>query len=52
MLTREELLALPVSAIVDGWTVKQWGAGDALYLFLKVDDGHTQTIIIPRETQK
>lgn len=42
-LSREELLAMPVSAVIDGWKL-----GDGrMYLFVRVTDRLTQTVTVP-----
>lgn len=44
-LTKEEILALPISAIKDGWDLKDGG----LYLFVQTQDNLQQTITIEDE---
>jgi hypothetical protein len=41
-LTKEEIMALPISAIKDGWSLKDGG----LYLFVQTQDNLQQTIVI------
>jgi hypothetical protein len=47
ILTEEEILQLPISKIVDGWTVKHDGK-EFVYLFVHTKPGLTQTILIEK----
>lgn len=46
-LSHEELLAMPISSVVDGWTINN---GHDLYLWIKREDGVVQTVVFPRNS--
>lgn len=47
-LEHDELLALPISQVIDGWTINN---GKDLYLWIKREDANVvQTVVIPRKS--